>query len=130
MNQIPSKFSTKKCQVFIDDLGILIQSYNENTELTEKDALEEIKLYGKIIPKKKRPILIDIGNIRTVERNAKSVYASEEAAEFLSATALIISNPVSRIMGNFYMGINKTKMPVRMFTSTGDARKWLKDFLP
>jgi len=48
----------------------------------------------------------------------------------ISAAALIVSNPVSRIMGNFYMGINKTKMPVRMFATTMDAKNWLKDFLP
>ncbi len=48
----------------------------------------------------------------------------------LATAALIVSHPVSRIIGNFYMGINKTKMPVRMFTRTEDAKKWLKDFLP
>jgi len=48
----------------------------------------------------------------------------------ISAAALIVSNPVSRIMGNFYMGINKTKMPIRMFTRVDEAKKWLKDFLP
>jgi hypothetical protein len=36
----------------------------------------------------------------------------------------------TRIMGNFYMGINKTNMPVRMFSGTRDAKNWLKDYLP
>jgi hypothetical protein len=39
-------------------------------------------------------------------------------------------NPVSRIIGNFYMGINKTAMPVKMFSNEKEAMAWLKTFLP
>jgi hypothetical protein len=28
------------------------------------------------------------------------------------------------------MGISKTRMPVRMFSRTEEAKNWLKDFLP
>ena len=74
--------------------------------------------------------MVNLTKIKTVSKESRDIYSSEDMGKILTAAALIVGNPVSRIMGNFYMGINKTKMPVRMFTRTDQARKWLKEFLP
>jgi hypothetical protein len=72
--------------------------------------------------------VVDLTNIKTVSKESRNIYSGDEMGNILKAAALIVGNPVSRIMGNFYMGINKTKMPVRMFTRISDAKKWLKEF--
>jgi hypothetical protein len=77
MGKKPNSISTKKGQAFIDKHGILIHSYNENTELT------------------------------------------------LTAAALLITNPVNRIIGTFYMGLNKTAFPFRLFTENEKPLKLL-----
>lgn len=78
----------------------------------------------------KRPLLVDINNIKAVSKESRGIYSSEETAKYLSAAALLVGNPVSRIIGNFYLGINKTCMPVKMFADTDKAFAWLKTFLP
>jgi hypothetical protein len=126
-----NKQKTSQGEVWMDEDGILYQDYAPGTELTHKDSLKELMVYRTYFCKEvKRPIVVDITNIKRVSKESRDIYSSEEMGGLISAAALIVGNPVSRIMGNFYMGINKTKMPVRMFTRTGDARKWLKDFLP
>jgi hypothetical protein len=45
-----------------------------------------------------------------------------------SATALIISSPLSRAIGNFFLGLNRTSMPTRLFTSEADALAWLSEY--
>ena len=95
------------------------------------DSLDELRIYQETFCKEgKKPIVVCLTNIKTVSKESRDIYSSDEMGSIISAAALLVGNPVSRIMGNFYMGINKTKMPVRMFTSTGSAKTWLRDFLP
>jgi hypothetical protein len=53
---------------------------------------------------------------------------TDKASITLSAAALIIGNPVSRITGNFFTGINRTAVPARLFADAKEAVKWLSDF--
>lgn len=126
-----NKQKTSQGEVWMDKDGVLYQDYPPGTEITLEDSLDELRAYRANFCKAvRRPIIVDISNVKTVSKEARNIYSSNETAEILSAAALIVSNPVSRIMGNFYMGINKTIMPVRMFSTTMDAKNWLKDFLP
>ena len=74
-------------------------------------------------------MLVELDNVKTVSKESRGVYSSEETSKYLSAAALLVGNPVSRIIGNFYLGINKTAMPVKMFTSSKEAIAWLKSFI-
>jgi hypothetical protein len=125
------KKKTSQGKAWLDKDGIIHQVYASGTDLRLEDSLEELKLYKtEYCNGVKRPIMVDITNVKTVSKEARDIYSSNKTADILAAAALIIGNPVSRIMGNFFTGINKTGMPVRMFTNPGDAKKWLKVFLP
>lgn len=117
----PNKYSTSQGEVWLGEDGILFQSYAPCAELGLEDSLDELSVYQSTFCREgKRPILVNITNIKTV---------SKEMGNIIAAAALIVGNPVSRIIDNFYMGISKTKMPVRMFTSTHDAITWLRNYL-
>jgi hypothetical protein len=129
MNPNPVIYNTSRGHVYIDQQGILIQTYEDNIDLTFNDALEDFNLYASLCEKQKRPVLVDIRNIKSVDYKARAYYSGDEATKYLKAAALVIGNPVSRVIGNFYMGINKTVFPFRLFTKTEDAINWLKSFL-
>lgn len=125
-----NKQKTSQGEVWMDKDGFLYQDYPPGTEITIEDSLEELKIYRTTFCQDvRRPIIVDISKIKAVSKESRDIYSSEEMGGTISAAALIVSNPVSRIIGNFYMGISKTKMPVRMFATTSDAKDWLKDFL-
>jgi hypothetical protein len=129
MNPNSGIHKTTKGKAYINESGILIQTYEDNIELTYNDAHEDCDLYTEICKSGKRPVLVDIRNIKSVERKARVYYASDEMSKYVAAAALIISNPVSRVIGNFYMGLNKTVFPFRLFTNQEEAINWLKSFL-
>ena len=129
MNSDPVAYNTSKGNVYIDQKGILIQTYNDNIELTFDDAREDFNLYARLCETQKRPVMVDIRNIKSVDMKARKYYSGKEATKYLKAAALVISNPVSRVIGNFYMGINKTVFPFRLFTNREDAINWLKSFI-
>ena len=126
-----NKQKTSQGEVWMDADGILYQDYPDGAEISIEDSLEELEIYQTTYCKDvKRPIVVDISNIKTVSKESRDIYSSEEMGKTISAAALIVSNPVSRILGNLYMGISKTRMPVRMFARTEEAKNWLKEFLP
>ena len=129
MEEKPKKISTKKGEAYIDEQGILIQTYRENTDLTLEDAKADFKSYLSLCDQCKLPVLIEMENVKSVEREARAYYSSKEATNYITAAALLITNPVNRIIGNFYMGLNKTAFPFRLFTENKKAIQWLKQYL-
>jgi hypothetical protein len=122
--------NTGKGRVQLYPSGILHQTYPDGVKLRIEDSTAEMEIYEKeYCNEMKRPILVDIKNIKSVSKESRGIYTSKETARYLSAAALLIGNPVSRIIGNFYMGINKTAMPVKMFSSEKEALAWLKTFV-
>jgi hypothetical protein len=39
---------------------------------------------------------------------------------------MLIRSSISRILGNFFLGLNKTRFPLRMFADLDDALAWLR----
>jgi len=107
--------------------GVLYGESLEDAEETLADAKEQLMHQrGMLIGGKAMPFVMDIRHARSLSRDARAYFASEEAREIFSATALIIGSPLSRTLGNFFLGLNRTRMPTRLFTSTPDALAWLR----
>jgi hypothetical protein len=49
-------------------------------------------------------------------------------ADLMSATALIVSTPLSRIVGNLFINMNRPATPTRLFDSKDAALAWLRGF--
>jgi hypothetical protein len=107
--------------------GILYGESLKDAEETLTDAKEQLMHQREmLIDGKAMPFVMDIRLARSLSRDARNYFASDEAREIFSATALIIGSPLSRTMGNFFLGLNRTRMPTRLFTSTTDAVAWLR----
>jgi hypothetical protein len=70
-------------------------------------------------------LLIDMRKLSGITRDARRIY--NDGAAF--AVALLIGSPVSKVIGSFFLGLNKPSYPLRLFTSEQEAEKWLKDFI-
>jgi len=77
---------------------------------------------------KKLPMLMDYRNLKSISREARDYYAGEVIAGSICACAIIIGNPISKVIANFYMGLNKPLVPTKLFTSEKEAIKWLNSF--
>ena len=95
-------------------------------ELSQADARAIIAALVRISQGKKHPVLVDIRQAKTVDREARQDLA---ASTDPTAVALLIASPVSKVIGNFFVGLNKAAVPVRLFTSEAEAIGWLTGFL-
>lgn len=74
------------------------------------------------------PAVADISAIKHVDKDARQFISSPQAGEDLSALAVIINNPVTRMIGNFFLKFHQPAYPFRLFTSVEDATQWIKKF--
>lgn len=67
-------------------------------------------------------------DIKSMDREARRFFAGPECAKAESAAALVIGSPITKAIGNFFLGLNKPIIPTRLFTNEADAIVWLKTF--
>ncbi len=129
-SRILKESKTGKGKVLLYENGILHQVYEDAITLDIDDSRKEIGIYKKeYCADGKRPILVDITKVKSVTRASRSMYSSEETAGLLLGAALLVGNPVSRVVGNFYLGLNKSTMPIKLFTDIDEAWNWLEKLL-
>jgi len=120
---------TRVAKVWLGENGIVQLNNFPNTQETLADAKENIAAVAKASQGRRLPLLADLRNLKSIDREAREYYAGNEAAKFFRACVLLIDSPVSRIMGNFFLNFNKPKFPVKLFTSESEAIEWLKGFI-
>jgi hypothetical protein len=103
--------------------------WDPGAEVTLDDARQTMAAYLKINKGKRRPLLVDTKTMKSLAREARKYYAGEEAASVACAVAIIVGTPVSRVLGNFYIGLSNPRLPSRLFTSEDEALKWLQTYL-
>jgi hypothetical protein len=114
---------------WLDGEGILRAKAKPGTNLTLEDAHEVIQKLGVLCAGRRRPILVDLTGTKSMSREARTYFSGPETAKVQSAAALLINSPLGRAIGNFFMGLNKTLIPARLFTSEAEALEWLRGFL-
>jgi len=113
----------------LDDDGIIREKVPGGSVVDLDAAKEEIAAYAGLCKNEARPILVDIRNVKSITAEARSHLAGEEGAKVTRAVAMLIGNPLSKILGNFFLGLNKPSFPCKLFTSEQEALLWLRGFL-
>jgi hypothetical protein len=121
--------TTRVSKVWLGEDGIARVIHVANAEVTLEAAKETMAAYLKIYDGKRRPLFVDTKTMKSLAREARHYYAGEEAAKVASAVAIIVGTPVSRVLGNFYIGLSNPHLPSRLFTSEAEALAWLKGYI-
>jgi hypothetical protein len=74
------------------------------------------------------PILIDASEVQSISKEARDYFASTEGISLIQASALLLDSVMAKFLGNFFLTINKPKVPTKIFTSSDDAMVWLQQF--
>ncbi|MCK9381775.1 MAG: hypothetical protein M0P95_12030 [Sulfuritalea sp.] len=118
-----------KASMWLAEDGIVRIIWVPGSDVTLEDAEESMAAYLKINQGKRRPMVVDTSTMKSLARGARHYYASEQAAKAASAVGLIVGTPVSRVLGNFYLGLSNPHLPTRLFASESEALEWLKGYI-
>ncbi|CUH67823.1 hypothetical protein TG4357_03234 [Thalassovita gelatinovora] len=91
-------------------------------------AKAAIDALGKLCGGKKCPVIVDMAGTIGATQDARRYYSSEQATKQMSACAMLVGSPLSKVLCSFFLGLNKPRHPVQLFTSEPDAVAWLKGY--
>lgn len=127
----PRIIASRECPWFTVSLrsdGLLEYRANPGLVITHDVALQVMEV-GCQITDVPRPTLVWMQDMARVDRQARALFASEEYMRLSSQTALVVGSPVSRVIGNFFVGLNRPSYPVKIFDDAKLAAKWLQGFV-
>ncbi|MDH5542458.1 MAG: STAS/SEC14 domain-containing protein [Nitrospinota bacterium] len=124
MNTINTRVSC----ICIDENNISRVNINENAEVDLADAEEIISTILKIRGGEILPVCIDIRKLKSISREARQYFASDDRPRVGNAVALVVESSTTRVIGNFFLGLNKPSYPLKIFQNVNDATGWLKGF--
>lgn len=109
--------------------GIARIIYKAEARVTIAEARENVEAVAKVVGGVHSPVFIDVRPVSKIDRDSRQYFVGDEAGEVTSATALLVDSPMSRVIGNFFIGLNRAEWPVRMFSGESEAMVWLEGFL-
>jgi hypothetical protein len=115
--------------IWLEDDGIVRVRVKPHIQIDLQDAKAAVSAISSVSGGKTRPVLVNMTELMAMDRDARLYFASEMGATVAVAAALIINSPLSRAIGNFFMGLNRPVIPTRLFTSEAEALTWLKGFV-
>lgn len=119
---------TPTAKLSLRDDGIVHAINLTRSQVTLADAKENVAAALKVAGGKRFPLLADIASVRSVSREAR-LYYREQASSHAVAAAILVRSPISRVIANFVIGLDRPVIPARLFTSETEALEWLKGFL-
>jgi hypothetical protein len=74
--------------------------------------------------------IVLLGRLRSQDADARRVYAEGMEPARCFASALVVSNALSRAIGSFFLGITRPMTPTRVFDSIEPAITWSLSMRP
>ena len=95
---------------------------------TENDVKEINLALGRIANGEKVLQLVIASDYSTVNPAARKAMGRPEYSIFSIAEAYLIKSLAQKILGNFYLKIDKPSVPTRLFNDYDEALNWLRQF--
>jgi hypothetical protein len=91
------------------------------------DALAAVEALTRLTGGRRSPLLVNLHGAGPQDRPARAEFARHD--DVVSAVALIVDTPLSRVLGNFYLSVNRPIAPTRLFDNEVSAVAWLQAFV-
>ncbi len=121
-----SEITTRTGTLRMGEDGIARVYAFPGARLTVEDTLENLATIEELNIAEPCPLLVDIRDMAYIDRKSRALF---EDAEGVSAVALLVGSPISKVIGSFFIGLNKTAIPIKLCTSEDEAVEWLRGYL-
>ncbi len=75
-------------------------------------------------------VVVQMTSLLSQDGAARRVYAERMEPKLFFAAALVATNPMSRAIASFFLGLTKPKIPTRVFDSFDAALAWVAEARP
>lgn len=68
--------------------------------------------------------MVDLREVESIDRSAREFFMDQN--ERYRAVALMVGSPATRMLANFFLGLKRGSIPVKMFVAEAEAIAWLR----
>ena len=125
--KIPDSIEVQECSgyyTWMEDDGICRTKVKENQIITIREAMENSEIVKRYDEGKKYPLIVDARGIKFMTREAREYLSIKDRPSPVCAIAIIVGSPLSIVIGNFFIGLNKSSVPNKLFSTYPKALKW------
>lgn len=123
MGEDSGVITNPKFRMWLRPDGIVQIQWAPQVEIGLDDATAAIEAMSELTGGRQSRLLADLHDTGAQTRPARLELARRD--DLVSAVALIVGTPLSRIMWNFFLGVNKPRYPTRLFEDEASAVAWL-----
>jgi len=107
--------------------GLLRFVAKEQSEQSQADAEESMRVFAQLAGGTRRPAVMVILGVKKLSREARALYTGERAARTFTAVAIVVAgSTVARALFNFIMAVSKPRFPARVFETVDEAVEWAR----
>lgn len=110
----------------LDPRGFVHTLVHEGSEIQLEHARENTASVIRVSGGSNYPILVDLRKIKSISKEARDHFSMRGRKPNVTAIAMLVSSPLSKIIGNFFLGLNRPTVPTRLFSSEKEGILWIK----
>ncbi len=113
----------------IDCIGDEVTITFKSNVMIDGEAMWQIKeVIWELLDKKRHRTLIKADGFPHFTKDAREVSASAEYTKDVIAAVFVTDLLPYRLLGNFFIKMNKPPIPMKIFSEVAEAQKWLAKF--
>lgn len=70
-------------------------------------------------------VIVVLDSLAAQDSEARRIYAAGMQPSLFYAAALIVTNPLARAIGSFFLGLTRPAVPTKLFSSVEEATAWV-----
>lgn len=109
--------------------GLIQIDVNPEVEVTLEEVIEGTDYIMSVVGDRKFPVLFIANEFSVPSSESRDYLAKKESLPYSLADAYVICSFPQKLIGNFYLKVNKPGRPTKIFTDKEEAIKWLKTFI-
>lgn len=117
----------RSAEVFLEPDGTLVLRFHHGSRLDATLTREVTRAHVELAQGQPRHVLADVRGLVSVDRASRQLAASPDVTAATSRMAIVVGNPVTRTLGNFFIRVTTPRYPTRLFADERLARQWLRE---
>jgi hypothetical protein len=116
-----------KFRLWLRPDGIVQLVWAPRTTVLLEDVTVALAAMAELTGERRSPLLVDARDTGPLDRPTRAELTRR--SDLQAAVALIVGTPLTRVMANFFLSVNKPVFPTRMFDDEASAVAWLLEFV-
>jgi hypothetical protein len=108
--------------------GIARTKVKPGSEVKIEDAKENSVIVNGLVSENNFPLIVDTTQIVSMTKEARDYFAIHKRDSKVIGIAIIRNSSLGNMVANFFIGLNKPTVPVKLFNHESDAIKWCDQF--